>query len=68
MERVKTSYDSITSQKQEVEINYKQLQKENINLMNKNTSLVNKSNECQILTRKLLDDLKNRLIEKHESN
>lgn len=68
LEKYKLEYENINSQKQEIETNFYLLQKENIDMRNRNTNLLKQKDDHQMLTQKLLDHLKDKIIEKHESN
>lgn len=64
----KLDLEHANAKKKEFEIHMKALQKENIEVINSNSSLLKQKQENKILTQKLLENLKHKLIEKHESN
>jgi chromosome segregation ATPase len=68
LEKYKIEYEHVSKQKENIEVNLFSLKKENIGILNKNSALVEQKNTNQVLTNKLLENLKCKLIEKHESN
>lgn len=68
VEKYKLDYENLSSVNCELEANYFSLQKENIEVRNRNTDLVKQKENEKVLTKKLLEHLKNKIIEKHESN
>jgi ribosomal 50S subunit-associated protein YjgA (DUF615 family) len=64
----KLDLEHTTAKKKEIEFHMKALQKENIEVINSNSNLLKQKQENKVLTKKLLENLKNKLIEKHESN
>jgi hypothetical protein len=68
VEKFKLDFDHVSKQKENIEVNFLSLKKENIGILNKNSMLVEQKNMNHVLTNKLLENLKSKLIEKHESN
>ncbi|CAI2381661.1 unnamed protein product [Moneuplotes crassus] len=75
IEQYKLDLRHLNKIKENMEVTCQSLQKENIQILDENTdlskthrNLVDEKQENKKLTKKLLDHLKNKLIEKHESN
>lgn len=66
--KYKTDIENLASEKQKLEMNYHVLQNENNNFLNENNRFAYEKQENQILTNRLLEHLKTKIIEKHRSN